>query len=140
MRGIPVFHRQGPFPYHPAMRRKSSILAFVPLLALGLAANAWAGQHGKGGGGAQGGGHRPAQATPFVGPERGRGREELSDSVRRVERDTRGRVLSAERVPYDGRDVNRIKVVDQNGRVRVIMDDPDKPQPPRPAPARDDDN
>ena len=66
-------------------------------------------------------------------------RSTLSDAVRRVERDTRGRVLSAERVPYDGRDVNRIKVVDQSGRVRVIMDDPDqKPSPS--APARDDDN
>ena len=56
------------------------------------------------------------------------------------ERSNRGsRVLSAERVPYDGRDVNRIKVVDQSGRVRVIMDDPDqKPSPS--APARDDDN
>ncbi|MFT3897145.1 MAG: hypothetical protein QM719_05550 [Thermomonas sp.] len=122
------------------MRRKPSILALVPLLALGLAANAWAAGP-RGGQGGNGSGHRPPpqQATPFVGPERGQGRDELSDSVRRVERDTRGRVLSAERVPYDGRDVNRIKVVDQNGRVRVIMDDPDK-QPSPPAPARDDDN
>lgn len=121
------------------MHRKPSILAFVLLLALGLVANAWAGP--RGGQGGNGKGHRPApQATPFIGPERGQGRDELSDSVRRVERDTQGRVLSAERVPYDGRDVNRIKVVDQNGRVRVIMDDPDKPRPSPPAPARDDDN
>ena len=35
--------------------------------------------------------------------------------------------------------INRIKVVDQSGRVRVIMDDPDK-QPPPPARARADDN
>ena len=49
-----------------------------------------------------------------------------------------GRILGAERVPYDGRDVNRIKVVDQSGRVRVIMDDPHKQ--PSPPPARDDDN
>jgi hypothetical protein len=137
MHAIPAFRRPGQTPYH-AMRLHPSILAFVPLLALGLAANAWAGPHGKGGG-QGGGGHQPA-ATPFVGPERGRGRDELSDSVRRVERTTRGRVLSAERVPYDGRDVNRIKVVDQNGRVRVIMDDPDRQQPSPPAPARGDDN
>ena len=120
------------------MNRHSATIALVLPLALGLAANAWAGPRG----GQGGNGHRPApqqQATPFVGPERGKGRDELSDSVRRVERDTRGRVLSAERVPYDGRDVNRIKVVDQSGRVRVIMDDPDqKPSPS--APARDDDN
>ena len=119
------------------MTCKSVAVAFVLPLALGLAANAWAGPRG----GQGGNGHRPApqqQATPFVGPERGKGRDELSDSVRRVERDTRGRVLSAERVPYDGRNVNRIKVVDPAGRVRVIMDDPG--QQPSPPPARDDDN
>lgn len=59
----------------------------------------------------------------------------LSDSVRRIERSTRGQVLSAERVPYDGRDVNRIKTVDDHGRVRVYMDDPRRPQPPVPPPA-----
>ncbi len=30
---------------------------------------------------------------------------------------------------YDGRQVNRIKMVDDRGRVRVIMDDPHKPDP-----------
>ena len=59
----------------------------------------------------------------------------LSDSVRRIERSTRGQVLSAERVPYDGRNVNRIKIVDDRGRVRVYMDDPQsRPQPPRAEP------
>lgn len=48
----------------------------------------------------------------------------LADAVRRVERATGGEVLSAERVPFDGRDVSRIKVVDASGRVRVYMDDP----------------
>ena len=117
------------------MNRIPATIALILPLALGLAANAWAAPRG-----AQGGnGPRPQQqGTPFAGPEHGQGHDELSDSVRRVERDTRGRVLSAERVPYDGRDVNRIKVVDQNGRVRVIMDDPDK-RPSQP-PARDDDN
>ena len=119
-----------------AVNRTPATIALILPLALGLAANAWAGPRG-----AQGGnGPRPQQqGTPFAGPEHGQGHDELSDSVRRVERDTRGRVLSAERVPYDGRDVNRIKVVDGNGRVRVIMDDPGKPQSP-PAPARGDDN
>lgn len=56
--------------------------------------------------------------------ERGEDRRALSDSVRRVERRTGGQVLSAERVPYDGRDVNRVKVVDSSGRVRIYMDDP----------------
>ena len=51
-------------------------------------------------------------------------RRSLGDSVRRIERRTRGQVLSAERVPFDGRDMNRVKVVDASGRVRVYMDDP----------------
>lgn len=83
-------------------------------------------------------------------------RSSLSDAVRRVERDTRGEVLSAERVQYDGRDMHRVKVVDDQGRVRVFMQDPQRRDgdhgnspPPRssdsrgsqrrPPPARDDD-
>ena len=56
--------------------------------------------------------------------ERGADRRALSDAVRRVERRTGGQVLSAERVPFDGRDVNRVKVLDSSGRIRVYMDDP----------------
>lgn len=63
----------------------------------------------------------PSQATP-----RQDAHEALSDAVRRVERSTRGQVLSAERVPYDGRNINRIKIVDDRGRVRVYVDDPQK--------------
>ena len=78
-------------------------------------------------------------------------RGSLSEAVRRVERDTRGEVLSAERVQYDGRDMHRVKVVDDQGRVRVFMQDPQhrdgNGNPPRgdsrgsrrPPPARDDD-
>ena len=64
-------------------------------------------------------------------------RGSLSEAVRRVERDTRGEVLSAERVQYDGRDMHRVKVVDDQGRVRVFMQDPERrdsgtpPPPPR---------
>ena len=50
----------------------------------------------------------------------------LAESVRRVERATGGQILSAERVPFDGRDMNRIKVLDQTGRVRVITEDPQR--------------
>lgn len=67
----------------------------------------------------------------------------LSDSVRHYQRDGRGQVLGAERVPFDGRDVNRIKVIDERGRVRVYMDDPSErrggEQRPR-KPTRDDDD
>lgn len=86
---------------------------------------------------------------PERGPERGQQRDQdstLSDSVRRIERDTRGQVLSAERIPFEGRNVNRVKVMDSRGRVRVYMDDPhrrgvervDRDQ--RDRPTRDDDD
>jgi len=58
----------------------------------------------------------------------------LADAVRRVERATGGEVLSAERVPFDGRDVSRVKVVDTSGRVRIYMDDPQGPRAPERAP------
>lgn len=60
--------------------------------------------------------------------ERGNSRStsSLSDAIRRVERDTRGEVLSAERVQYDGRDMHRVKVVDDEGRVRIFMQDPNR--------------
>ena len=55
---------------------------------------------------------------------RGHRDDDLSNSVRRIERNTRDQVLSAERIPFDGRDVNRIKTVDEHGRVRGYMADP----------------
>lgn len=58
-----------------------------------------------------------------------RGQESLADSVRRFERSRGGRVLSAERMQSDGRDVNRIKAMDSRGRVRVYVDDPQRREP-----------
>ena len=55
----------------------------------------------------------------------------LSDAVRRVQRTTGGHILGAERVPFDGRDMTRIKVLDETGRVRVITEAPKGPRPPR---------
>ena len=70
--------------------------------------------------------HSPAPRQQARPPRQARPRHEdpLSDSIRRVERRTRGQVISAERVPYDGRSVSRVKVVDDEGRVRIYMDDP----------------
>lgn len=51
-------------------------------------------------------------------------RRSLAEDVRRVKRATGGQILSAERVPFDGRDMNRIKVVDSTGRVRVVTGSP----------------
>ncbi len=64
-------------------------------------------------------------------------RSSLSDAVRQVERDTRGEVLSAERVQYDGRDMHRVKVVDDQGRVRVFMQDPQRSRNDDTSPSRD---
>lgn len=98
--------------------------AFALLMLAGLVAgtgNAWAQNRGQGRGGQ---GQDRGQGADRGGHDRSVDRRELSDSVRRVERSTGGQVLSAERVPYDGRDVNRVKVVDSSGRVRIYMDDP----------------
>lgn len=87
----------------------------------------------------------PPQRDRDQGPVQGQFREppprrgSLSDAVRRVERNTRGEVLSAERIQFDGRDMHRVKVVDDQGRVRVFMQDPSRrdsgksrpDQPPR---------
>ncbi|WP_244244017.1 PepSY domain-containing protein [Marilutibacter alkalisoli] len=79
-----------------------------------------------------------SRESPQVRHSRGDDQRALSDAVRRVERRTGGRVLSAERVPFDGRDVSRVKVVDQQGRVRVFMDDPSSTRQPRQLPSRPD--
>ncbi len=86
-----------------------------------------------------------AQQAPSLRRDRSQPRERvdervsMSDTVRRAERTSRGEVLSAERVQYDGRDMHRVKVVDDQGRVRVYMQDPSRNQGPPPKPARDDD-
>jgi len=49
--------------------------------------------------------------------------EPLRESVRKVERETGGEVLRAERVPQAGHSVNRIKVITPEGRVRVYRED-----------------
>jgi hypothetical protein len=79
---------------------------------------------------------RPPQQRPDWTPQPPqqpprRNEDGMSDSVRRVEQRTRGQVLSAEPVPYDGRNLNRIKVVDDRGRVRVYMDDPQQQDTPQ---------
>jgi hypothetical protein len=70
----------------------------------------------------------PRQEAPR--DERPRNQDSLADSVRRFERARGDRVLSAERMQADGRDVNRIKAMDERGRVRVYVDDPQRRGPP----------
>lgn len=51
-------------------------------------------------------------------------RNRLPEAVNRIERETGGRVLSAERRTRGGREVSRIKVFTPEGRVRIMWDDP----------------
>ena len=78
----------------------------------------------------------PPRQSP---PPRARNNESsLSDAVRRAQRETGGQVLGAERIQFDGRDINRVKVMDDRGRVRYMDDDPQRARgaapPSRPAP------
>lgn len=47
----------------------------------------------------------------------------MSDSVRRVRSESGNQVLSVERMQYDGRDVTRVKYIDERGRVRTDTQD-----------------
>lgn len=82
---------------------------------------------------AQRGQMRERPEVVMRGSQRGDERS-LSDAVRRVQRSTGGHILGAERVPFDGRDINRVKYMDERGRVRY-MDDPvqqrSQARPPR---------
>ncbi len=106
----------------------SNTLAVAIIVAIGTLAapSAMAQQHER---------DRDERPSPQDRTDRTRSEDSrhLSDAVRRIERANRGQVLSAERMQYDGRDVNRIKVLDDEGRVRIYMDEP------APAPRRNDD-
>ena len=52
----------------------------------------------------------------------------LPASVRRVERETGGEVISAETVQRDGREVYHVKVLTPNGRVKMVQTDPQDPR------------
>lgn len=59
----------------------------------------------------------------------------LPASVRRIERETGGKVLKAQPIQRDGREIYRVKIVTPQGRVRVMEDDAGPT--PSPAPAQD---
>lgn len=113
-------------------------LSLLAILA-GASASAWALPQPQGRGPEpQRGRGDQSQSQPPRDHERRDDQSALSDAVRRAERATRGQVLSAERVQFDGRDVNRVKVVDDRGRVRVYWDDPQAKDDDRPANNRGD--
>lgn len=66
-------------------------------------------------------------------------RRNLSEAVRRVQRRTGGQILGAEVIPFEGRNISRIKYMDERGRVRY-MDDPGPGERLRPVPSRRDNN
>lgn len=119
------------FPRHP-------LLSITLLAALSTpAAGAWA-QSGRGESR-----ERPEPPARQEEPPESRAQRSssLSDAVRRVQRETGGQVLGAERVQFDGRDINRVKVLDDRGRVRYMDDDPQRTSEAaerrRTAPSRD---
>ena len=118
-----------------SLSRALRSLSLLAVLA-GASASAWALPQPQGRGPEQQRG-RGSQSQNLPGQNQPRDHERrddqsaLSDAVRRAERATRGQVLSAERVQFDGRDVNRVKVVDEHGRVRVYWDDPQAQDDPR---------
>ena len=55
-----------------------------------------------------------------------RRQDSMADSIRHVRRANRGQIIAADRMLSNGRQINRIKLVDERGRVRVIEDDPQR--------------
>ena len=55
-----------------------------------------------------------------------RRQDSMADSIRHVRRSNRGHIIAADRMLSNGRQINRIKLVDYRGRVRVIEDDPQR--------------
>jgi hypothetical protein len=125
--------------------RRLICLSLSAVLA-GLGTSAWAGPQSRQDAAKQAAARDQARQNERPRQhDRANDQRALSDAVRRAERATRGQVLSAERVQYDGRDLNRVKVVDDRGRVRVYWDDPqsgqDEPEDqPRGRRTRDDDD
>lgn len=83
----------------------------------------------------------PPRERPARQPESGtmevrQQRRSLSEAVRWVQRSTGGQILGAELVPYEGRNITRVKYMDDRGRVRY-MDDPGSGERSR-RPRRDD--
>ena len=105
----------------PSLSRLIRTAGLACLLLAGSGMAAWATPQGRQ---AKSPPQRADQRDPLPAHQRRQGQRALAESVRRAERATRGQVLSAERVQYDGRDLNRVKLVDDRGRVRVYWDDP----------------
>ncbi|MEZ0470842.1 hypothetical protein [Luteimonas salinilitoris] len=111
----------------------------LPLLAVALAGATTVhaqGRQDRGQGQGQGQGRErarseqgPPRAVPQPEPSsRLRRQDAMADSIRHIRSSTRGTLISAERMHSNGREINRIKVLDDRGRVRVYEDDPQRRQ------------
>lgn len=56
----------------------------------------------------------------------------LPESVRRVERETGGKVLQVRPIQRGDREIYRMKVLTPDGRVKIMQDDPKRQREPRP--------
>ena len=61
----------------------------------------------------------------------------LPDSVRRIERETGGKVLQVRPIQRGDREISRMKVLTPDGRVRIVQDDPKRPREREPGAERD---
>jgi hypothetical protein len=120
----------------PLRRPLSALCLLAALAAMAMPARADDDRRGRG---KDRGPERSQRQDDADRALRDRRQDALSDAVRRIERSTRGQVLSAERMQSDGRDINRIKVVDDRGRVRIYTDDPRQQRRGPPPTRRDDD-
>src|SRR5690606_9538017 len=102
-RAATTFVATPPFPWIVQPMPQSRPLAVPALCVFALAIVASVGAHAQ-----------AQDKAPPARSERAADHRALSDSVRRVERETNGQVLSAERVQFDGRDVNRVKIIDNS--------------------------
>lgn len=74
-----------------------------------------------------------ASWTPAVAQERSEGpHSRLPESVRRVERETGGKVLQVRPIQRGDREIYRMKVLTPDGRVKIMQDDPKRQREPRP--------
>ncbi|MCK7594437.1 hypothetical protein [Pseudomarimonas salicorniae] len=82
-----------------------------------------------------------ALSLPVSVPVPAQDREErsharLPESVRRIERETGGKVLQVRPIQRGDREIYRMKVLTPDGRVKIVQDDPKRPrerdrEPPR---------
>lgn len=121
----------GKFRYDSVMTQPRFLyVRFTLAIACGIAGTAWAQAPEERRAPWPAGGDGQAAHDGF--DDNGPGsRNMAADAVRRAQAESRGRVLGAERVQFDGRDIMRVKVMDQSGRVRYMDDDPSNRNYPR---------